>query len=130
VKSADRDSRKRPKVSKTRTIEQISKRELHDFVTEQSLAFFENLDLPRNFLEVDPSRWNSDQDYLAAREAVLHWKVVNDLAERGVALVKAYTEAALTKDEQQLQDLLLIVSKHRDQMPVFTKEAALNTFVQ
>ena len=130
MKSADRDSRKRPKVSKTRTIEQISKRELHDFVTEQSLAFFENLDLPRNFLEVDPSRWNSDQDYLAAREAVLHWKVVNDLAERGVALVKAYTEAALTKDEQQLQDLLLIVSKHRDQMPVFTKEAALNTFVQ
>jgi len=130
VKSADKDLRKRPKVSKTRKIEQISKRELHDFVTEQSLAFFGNLDLPRNFLEVDPSRWDSDQDYLAARQAVLHLKVVNDLAERGVALVKAYTEAALTKDEQQLQDLLLIVSKHRDQMPVFTKEAALNTFVQ
>jgi len=59
---------------------------------------------------------------------VVHLRVVNDLAERGVALVKAYVGAALTEDEKQLQDMLLIVAKHRDQIPTDSKSAVLKMF--
>ena len=58
-----------------------------------------------------------------------HIRVVNDLAERGVAFVKAYSDAALTKDESQLQHLLLIVAKHREDLPVLSKDAVLKNII-
>ena len=48
-------------------------------------------------------------------------KVVNDNAERGVALVQAYNRL-LTKDEEQQQFLLQVVSEHRRVYPDIHKE--------
>jgi len=47
-------------------------------------------------------------------------KVVNDCAERGIALVEEYN-SSLTKDEEQKQFLLRLVELHRKQFPVATK---------
>ena len=47
-------------------------------------------------------------------------KVVNDAAERGVALIQAYS-GSLTRDEEQLQYLLQVVAPHRQAVPLPTK---------
>ena len=47
-------------------------------------------------------------------------KVVNDAAERGVALIQAYS-GSLTRDEEQLQYLLQVVAAHRQAVPLPTK---------
>jgi len=119
---------KRVQLNKTLTIEKVGERELYDFVTERSLTFFDKLRLPRSFLGKDPSRWETDPEYQKARDVVVHLRVTNDLAERGVSLIKDFQEAALTKNEEQLQLLLRIVSKHRKQIPVVTKNAVIKAF--
>ena len=50
-------------------------------------------------------------------------KLVNDCAERGIALVQKYNASPLTKDESQLQYLLRLVSKHRKDMSMPSKNA-------
>ena len=47
-------------------------------------------------------------------------KVVNDTAERGVALIQEYNKT-LTKDERDLQFLLQVVADHRQLYPVANK---------
>ena len=48
-------------------------------------------------------------------------KVVNDTAQRGVALIQAYCSGSLTRDEEQLQYLLQVVAAHRQAVPQPTK---------
>jgi hypothetical protein len=77
------------------------------------------------FLSKPPALWHLDHTYQSMKAKVKLLKVVNDCAERGVALVQAYN-SALTKDETQKQYLLRLVSSHRKQFPAPTK-AALKT---
>ena len=51
--------------------------------------------------------------------------VVNDNAERGVALIKSFN-THLTKNEEQLQYILQIVEKHREIFPNITKSIMKN----
>ena len=51
-------------------------------------------------------------------------KVVNDCAERGIALIEKYNES-LTKDEDQKQFLLRFVQRHRQLYPKSSKAAML-----
>jgi len=74
------------------------------------------LDFPQTFLAVDPSEWVEEESF---QEAFLIFKglaVVNDRAESGVALVLEYIKK-LTKEEEQLQVLLQVVSNHRRKFP-------------
>ena len=47
-------------------------------------------------------------------------KVVNDTAERGIALIQIYNES-LTRDEEQRQCLLRFVARHRKMYPTALK---------
>ena len=47
-------------------------------------------------------------------------KVVNDTAERSVALIQAYS-GSLTRDKETLQYLLQVVAAHRQAVPQPTK---------
>ena len=49
------------------------------------------MELPDGFLAVDPDLWEDTDDYKQAAEAVESLKIVNDHAERGVALVQEYS---------------------------------------
>ncbi|KAG7166456.1 hypothetical protein Hamer_G005562 [Homarus americanus] len=76
--------------------------------------------------EMDPMKravdWKADYAFQRANEVVMHLKVVNDLAERGVALMTEYTKL-ITADEEQKQYLLQVVADHRKQFPTPKKSA-------
>ena len=88
---------------------------LEQFCTANSKTLFRLLQLPTSFLTKDPSSWDDDEDYQEARKSVKRLAVVNDRAERGVALVQEFNKH-MTKGEE-LQFLLQVVSEHRRQFP-------------
>ena len=85
---------------------------LNEFVTKSSLRLFRILELPDAFLEDDPSKWINHADYTRSQAICKSMKVVNDLAERGVALILHFN-ASITRDEEQKQYLLQVVKNHR-----------------
>jgi len=89
---------------------------LRDLVTKNTRLFFEILTIPDSFLEADPETWVTNTDYLQAEAVVHELRVVNDTAERGVALMQEYN-ALLTKDEEQTQFALQVVKEHRKLYP-------------
>lgn len=72
------------------------------------------------FLEVDPSVWKGLDSYKKSRDIVKGIKVVNDCAERGVALISQFN-AKLTKNEEQKQYLSQVVETHRKQFKTSEK---------
>jgi hypothetical protein len=94
---------------------------LEQFVTSKSTTFFERLNLPTTFLSKDPAIWEQDDDFTRARDTAKSLQVVNDCAERGLALIKELNKK-LTKDEGQLQFLLQVVADHRQLFPMPNKK--------
>lgn len=85
---------------------------LSDFVSHNTTNFFIKFEfLLSEFLELDPSEWESDDEFLVARAVCRDLFVVNDTAERGVKFMKDYN-IILTNDEHQKQ-LLQIVEEYR-----------------
>ena len=66
---------------------------LHDFVTTSTARFFKILGLSEDFLQRDPSQWQHEVEYKKNKEVAQSVKVVNDLAERGVALVHEFNSS-------------------------------------
>ena len=62
--------------------------------------------------------------YNRAKALIDNLAVTNDHAERGVALAKEYA-GKITKDEEQLQFALQVVSDHRKRFPVASKRALI-----
>ncbi|KAF0295063.1 hypothetical protein FJT64_007354 [Amphibalanus amphitrite] len=93
-----------------------------DFVTvnTSSRTFFVTLGIDDGFLETDPAEWHDDSRYVAAAGKANGITVVNNFAERGVALMEAYN-LTLTKDEDQRQYILQVVEAHRGRFPNASK---------
>lgn len=91
-----------------------------NFVTSRSYQFFTAFSLPTEFLQTDPSEWETRGDFQKAAQYVVSMKVVNDYAERGVALMQSYNNI-LTKNEEQRQYILQVVEQHRQQHPIARK---------
>jgi len=94
------------------------------FVTERTNRLFELLsrtgvEESRSFLSKDPEAWEADASY-QLHERVKMLRVVNDSAERGIALIKKYNQSP-TKDEEQKQFLLRFVQSHRQQFQSLSK---------
>ena len=68
----------------------------------------------------DPALWEEDVEFQEAQAILKGLAVVNYRAERGVTLIQNFNKK-LTKDEDQLQFLLQVVSEHRHQFPDCTK---------
>ena len=90
--------------------------QLEDFASERSHGLFSKLQMDSTFLDTNPSIWPDRDDYKNAADCIQGLMVTNDHAERGVALIKEYNRS-LTKEEEQLQFLLQVVSEHRRQFP-------------
>lgn len=110
--SGDLNPQKRTKVD----AQQIQTKQLEDFVSSSTRRFFEITGLPSSFLDNDVETWNDDDAYKSAKSTVLGMKVVNDIAERGVALMDEYNKLH-TNDEEQKQFLLLVVQQYRKKYP-------------
>ena len=66
----------------------VSEKKLSHFVSKNTKKFFVAMDISQEFLLSDPTTWESNEDYTRARCKVEKLKVVNDAAERGVALIR------------------------------------------
>lgn len=99
---------------------------LETFVSCRSMDFFDLLsfngkaEARTTFLQKEPAQWSDDSTYTVFQERARTMKVVNDVAERGIALIEQYS-GQITKDEKELQCLLLLVDKHRKKVTEPTK---------
>jgi hypothetical protein len=105
---------------------QPSTKGLHDFVTKSTMQLFKILDLSEDFLEQDPSEWENEVSYQRSRETVCSMKVINDLAERGVALIQEFN-SSITRSEEQKQYLFQVVEGHRNAFSAPTKSATVES---
>ena len=94
----------------------IQTKELEDFVSSNTLRFFEITGLSSDLLSCDPEIWEETESYAAAKSVATSLRVVNDIAERGVALMEEYNKL-YTNDEEQKQFLLLVVKEYRQRYP-------------
>jgi hypothetical protein len=106
-------------------IDSIDEKQMEDFVTENTKSFFQTLGLCSSFLSKPVEDWPQEESFWVSFEAVKHMKVVNDIAERGVKLIEEYNKL-ITKDEQQKQYLLRVVSEYRKKLPNKAKKTIIS----
>jgi hypothetical protein len=107
----------------------LKNKNLEHFVTAKSMTLLRMMELSHGFLAVDlhgflavdPDLWKDRDDFRQAKETLKSLMVVNDHAERGVALLQEYS-GLLTRDESQLQFSLQVVEVHRWMYPDSRKQ--------
>lgn len=102
-------------------------KQMDHFVTPQTRNFFLRFGINDDFLEIDPALWSQNQSYQKGFKIVKQLKVVNDVAERGVHLFTEYNKM-LTRNEDQKQFALQIVSEHRKMFPDARKGTVTKLF--
>lgn len=104
----------------SKNVHLLSNTDLSDFATKKSFILFEQFELSYNFIGSHPDSWITDENYQDCQMMFRSLKVVNDAAERGVALIEEFN-GTLTKNEDQLQYLLQVVQDHRKKYPSCAK---------
>ena len=109
--------------------EPVSATGLASCVTQRTASIFDVLSLngktkAQQFLAKNPTEWNDDPSYQELKTAASKMKVVNDSAERAIALMQQYN-SSLTKNEDQKQYVLRLVERHRKQYPTCAKSTIL-----
>ncbi|KAK3909520.1 Putative uncharacterized transposon-derived protein [Frankliniella fusca] len=81
-----------------------------DCLLECSVSSFVNsiIRIGTDFLKDDPSTWHQHVQYQDGLVKVNALEIVNDVAERGVALVKRFSHNPITRKEARFQDLMLV----------------------
>ena len=97
-------------------LDAVEQRSLASFATTNSVGLVTALGAGHNFLNVDPVEWSGRDDYTTTRRRARQLRVVNDFAERGVALISAFC-GAITRDEEQREHLLQVLKRHRALYP-------------
>ena len=111
IEPSDDEIQKKASVN-YKDVKSIMSMTLKQFVTKNSLNFFNILGLNTQFLDDDPELWNTNPTYIHAEIIVNNLMVTNDIAERGVKLMSEFN-SLLARDEQQKQSILHVVSEHR-----------------
>lgn len=88
--------------------------QLQDLVTNRNNArnIFKALNISMKFLDSKVSSWRNRKEYIDAQTTVNNLEVVNDNAERGIALMQSYN-TKLSTDESQKQLILQVIEFHR-----------------
>ena len=94
----------------------IRTKELSDFVTSNTHRFFTITGFSSSLFVKDISQWEEYDDYISVKASIRCLRVVNDIAERGVALMEEYNKLH-TNNEKQKQFLLLTVKDYRKEHP-------------
>lgn len=110
----------RLKVTPDVLLKTFSGKEISHFVTANTYNFFTRFNLNNDFLQHDPTTWNDNPSYIEASDFCKKMRVVNDIAERNVKLIKDFNNI-LVNTEDQKQFLLHVVSEYRKQYPSFNK---------
>ena len=105
-------------------INAIENKRLEDFVSSNTLNFFSITGISSGFLKKKVEDWEDDAEYQKSRQLVRCMRVVNDIAERGVALMDEYDKIH-TNNEEQKQYLLLLIKEYRMKFPDSNKSTLL-----
>ena len=103
-----------------RPINSVLNLTLDKLVTSNSKSLLDKLGVS-DLLNVPVSSWNHSEEYKIMKSKISNISVTNDHAERGVALVQAYS-GRLTKDEDQFNFILQVVEEHRKAYPDAKKQ--------
>lgn len=98
--------------------------DISDFVSEKSKQFFSRFGISSNFMELDPSTWETDFEFEEGWSICRDLFVVNDTAERGIKFIQEYNRS-LTNDEHEMQLILQMVEAYRQKYPSFKKSVLL-----
>lgn len=64
-----------------------------------------SINISLNFFKKDPNLWNDDPEFMKAQRSAQSWMVVNDMAERGVAMFQEW-KPLLAKEETLKQQYI------------------------
>lgn len=103
----------------------ISDLKLRDFVSCRTKLFFGINQLNTDFLALHPGLWETNGNYKNQKEKIRYLMVVNDCAERAVALYGTF-KGELTKKEGQRQSLLQVVERNRKTYSTLSKAEIVN----
>jgi len=106
------------------TATDVQVKQLYDFVSQHTRTLITALDITHDFLIHDPCTWENNEVYIKSQKMLRGLKVVNDAAERGVALIQSFN-SVITNQEEQKQYLLQVVEKHRLFFPNANKSTLL-----
>ena len=104
------------------SLDTITSKTLEDFASSNTCLLFQKLNLLYSFLYLPVAQWN--ENFKISKDFCKSSAVTNDHAERSVALVQNFS-GRLTKEEEQLQYLLQVVSQHRKDFSQPLKSALL-----
>lgn len=115
-----------PNAGKRLSIEQsdyesLLTKDISDFISKKSITLFTHFELSFDFLDVDPGLWEFEESFIDCVEVFKTLEVVNDVAERGVALIEEFN-LLLTCNEDQKQYLLKLAQEHRKRYPDCQKQ--------
>lgn len=101
---------------------------LETLVRPRTRELFRHIGINPSFLGLSPEEWKHHPEYKKAKERVNNIPVVNDHAERGIALIQEFNGRYTKKDEQH-QFLLGVVADHHKRFSVASK-ASLTSGLQ
>ncbi|KAG7154923.1 hypothetical protein Hamer_G031178, partial [Homarus americanus] len=98
---------------------------LSDLIDERSWMIFKEHHVCGTAWLMSPVEdWEKNEEFMKLKDFSRSLKVTNDVAERRIKLMQDFI-GSVTKDEQQLQDVMQLVEKHRKQMSGFSKSALM-----
>lgn len=103
-------------ILKNQDVEQVVEKGIVEFVSPNTLQFFNRFEMDTSFLNEPSSEWEKNEEYPKMKKVAEKIKVVNDCAERGVKLIEEYN-TKLSTDEDQKQYILKVVSEYRKKYP-------------
>jgi len=104
--------------------EDINGKTLDYFIGPSSHLFFKVLNLNTDFLSQDADTWQKSESFQEAKRIVQSLKVVNDSAERAIALASDFN-SSFTRREDEKQILYQVVEEHRKRYPKANKSTFL-----
>ncbi|KYN05953.1 hypothetical protein ALC62_03109, partial [Cyphomyrmex costatus] len=116
-RNASHNDLKRPHI---KDVERWSSVNLENLVSSKTFQFFNRFHINVDFLSIHPSLWECNNSFKHGKETVVNLKVINDVAERAVALAQCFN-GTLTKNYEQKQHLFQVVTEHRRSMRQCTK---------
>lgn len=106
----------------------LSKTQLWDLLDQTSVCAIRNLGFdPDKISATDPEDWCSDPELQSYSAVVISLKVVNDVAERSVALTNFCNGAKRTRDEAEFQNFVQVTENNRKRI-CNVKKSTLQTY--
>lgn len=88
-------------------VDRSAQRILADLISQRSQKLFKKFRIEVEFLKVYPDTQSECAEYQKTKEVIKNFKVINDVAEKGIKLVQKY-EKSVCKDKDQKQFLLQV----------------------